>query len=59
MPADANMIDPNPDIRKNGVDTLKKLIDINTEIGSKILAGVIYSSWGYISGKPRTEEEWK
>jgi D-psicose/D-tagatose/L-ribulose 3-epimerase len=59
MPAESNIIDPRPDTRKNGINTLKKLVDINFEIGSKILAGVIYASWGYITGRARTEDEWK
>jgi D-psicose/D-tagatose/L-ribulose 3-epimerase len=58
MPADSNLISPKPEVRRHAVDVLKLLVDINDEIGSKILAGVIYASWGYLSGKPRTEEEW-
>ena len=59
MPQDANIIHPDPAVRKQGVNTLKKMVDINVEIGSRIIAGVIYASWGYITGKPRTAEEWK
>lgn len=59
LPADCNMISPDKSVRRHGVDTLKKLVDINMEIGSKILGGVIYASWGYLSGKCRTEEEWQ
>jgi D-psicose/D-tagatose/L-ribulose 3-epimerase len=54
-----NLIDPDIKIRKAGIEFLKKLIDINTAIGSKILGGVNYAAWGYLSGKPRTEDEWK
>ena len=35
------------------------MVDVSNEIGAEVLAGVIYASWGYISGKPRTQEEWK
>lgn len=59
MPQDSNIIHPDSAVRKQGLDTLKKMVDINIELGSKIIAGVIYASWGYITGKPRTEEEWK
>ena len=59
MPRDCNLIDPDPVVRKNGVNKLKSLVDINLEIDSKLLGGVIYAAWGYISGKPRTEDEWK
>ena len=27
-------------------------------LGSTILAGVIYAAWGYLTGKPRTDDEW-
>ena len=38
---------------------MKKMVDINRILGSKILAGVIYAGWGCLSGKPRTEQEWE
>lgn len=59
MPASANLISPDAAVRRHAVDTLKLLIDINNEIGSAILGGVIYASWGYLTGKPRTEREWQ
>jgi D-psicose/D-tagatose/L-ribulose 3-epimerase len=58
LPADSNPISPEPEIRRHAVETLKLLVDINNEIGSKILGGVLYAAWGYLSGKCRTEEEW-
>jgi D-psicose/D-tagatose/L-ribulose 3-epimerase len=56
---DSNVIDADPKVRRKGVETIKKVIDINNEIGSKILGGVFYAAWGYLTGKPRTEDEWK
>lgn len=58
LPENANIIDPNPEIRRNGVEFLKKGVDINVEIGSKILGGVNYAAAGYVTGKPRTRDEW-
>jgi len=58
LPANFNLIDPNPEIRRNGIETLKKLVDINVEIGSSILGGLNYAAWGYLTGRPRTEDEW-
>jgi len=58
LPADSNPISPDPSVRKHALETLKRMVDINNEIGSKILAGVLYSAWGYLSGKCRTDEEW-
>ena len=58
LPADSNPISPKPEVRRHALETLKLMVDINNEISSKILGGVLYSAWGYLSGKPRTEEEW-
>jgi len=55
---DTNLIDPDPKIRKNGIELLKQVVDINVQIGSKILGGVNYAAWGYLTGRPRTEDEW-
>jgi D-psicose/D-tagatose/L-ribulose 3-epimerase len=59
LPADSNLISTDVKVRKHGIETMKKMVDINIEIGSKILGGVIYAQWGYCSGQPRTEQEWK
>ena len=53
-----NLISPDPDIRAQGVKHMKLLVDINVELGSKIIGGVNYAAWGYLPGRPRTEEEW-
>lgn len=56
---EANLISPDPDIRAQGVEHMKLLVDINVELGSKITGGVNYAAWGYLPGRPRTEEEWE
>ena len=55
---DSNLVDPDPKIRRNGIEALKQVVDINVQIGSMILGGVIYAAWGYLTGRPRTEDEW-
>lgn len=54
-----NIISPDPKVRKVGVELLKKQIDINNELGSKIFGGVNYAAWGYLTKRPRTEQEWE
>ena len=56
---ETNIIDPDPKTRANGVRSLKRLIDINIALDSQILGGVNYAAWGYLPGRPRTEEEWE
>ncbi|NLC97136.1 MAG: sugar phosphate isomerase/epimerase [Erysipelotrichaceae bacterium] len=57
--SETNLISVDENIRKNGIKTLKNLVDINKALNSKILGGVNYAGWGCLTGKPRTEEEWK
>ena len=59
LDANTNLISPDEAIRKNGVEALKRLVDINKELGSTILGGVNYAGWGCLSGKPKTDEEWR
>lgn len=45
LDAKTNLISPDEAIRKNGVEALKRLVDINKELGSTILGGVNYAGW--------------
>ncbi|HWQ78423.1 MAG TPA: sugar phosphate isomerase/epimerase family protein [Anaerovoracaceae bacterium] len=54
-----NPISPDAGIRAKAEESLKLLVDINAELGSKILGGVNYAAWGYLTRKPRTEQEWE
>jgi len=54
-----NIISPDADVRANGVRSLRKLVDINVELGSAVLGGVNYAAWGYLTRRPRTEQEWE
>jgi D-psicose/D-tagatose/L-ribulose 3-epimerase len=59
LSAETNLISPDPKVRARGVQSLKKLVDINNDLGAPILGGVNYAGWGCLSGKPRTEQEWE
>ena len=55
---ETNPISPDPRIRANAVNAMKKCVDICNELGAPILGGVNYAAWGYITKRPRTSEEW-
>ena len=59
MPLEYNTISPDPKVRKNGVEFSKRLIDLSNEAGAEVFGGAIYCGWGYLSGKMRTQDEWK
>ncbi|MEI8373549.1 MAG: sugar phosphate isomerase/epimerase family protein [Planctomycetota bacterium] len=58
MPAEYNIISPDEAVRERGVEFSKKLIDLANEAGSEVFGGMIYCGWGYLTGRPRTEDEW-
>jgi D-psicose/D-tagatose/L-ribulose 3-epimerase len=58
MPAEYNIISPDPAVRAAGFEFSKRLVDLATEAGAEVFGGMIYCGWGYITGKMRTEEEW-
>jgi len=55
---ETNPIAPDAEIRKEAVRAMKKCVDICNELGAPILGGVNYAAWGYITKRPRTDEEW-
>jgi D-psicose/D-tagatose/L-ribulose 3-epimerase len=59
MPAQYNIISPDAKVRRAGIEFSKKLIDLSSEAGARVFGGMIYCGWGYLTGKMRTEEEWK
>jgi D-psicose/D-tagatose/L-ribulose 3-epimerase len=59
MPAHANIISPNPEERDAGVELTKRLVDASVEAGARVFGGVNYAGWGYLTGRMRTEEEWR
>ncbi len=40
-----DLASPDPAIRAHGIDTFRRSIDFAAEMGSRILSGIIYSSW--------------
>ncbi|MGO9241848.1 MAG: sugar phosphate isomerase/epimerase family protein [Bryobacteraceae bacterium] len=58
MPAQYNIISPDPAVREAGIAFSKRLIDLSNEAGARVFGGMIYCGWGYLTGKARTAEEW-
>jgi D-psicose/D-tagatose/L-ribulose 3-epimerase len=56
--AEANPLNPDPKVRCAAVEFLKRIVDINLGVGSKVTGGVNYAAWGYLTGRPRTDDEW-
>jgi D-psicose/D-tagatose/L-ribulose 3-epimerase len=59
MPAEYNVISPDPVVRARGLEFSKHLVDLAVEAGAHVFGGMIYCGWGYLTGRMRTAEEWK
>lgn len=59
LPEEANTISPDPEVRRRGVELLKKIVDLCSEAGAEIYCGANYCAWRYFTGRRRTEDEWK
>jgi D-psicose/D-tagatose/L-ribulose 3-epimerase len=59
MPEEYNIISPDPVVRKRGVDFSMRLIDLSNEAGAVVFGGMVYSGWGYLTGRMRTDDEWR
>ncbi len=46
-------------VRKKGISYLKRCVEVVSELGGDSMNGVIYTAWGKITGKSRTEDEWR
>jgi D-psicose/D-tagatose/L-ribulose 3-epimerase len=58
MPAEYNIISPDPAIRRAGLGFSRRLVDLSVEAGARVFGGMIYCGWGYLTGRMRTEQEW-
>jgi D-psicose/D-tagatose/L-ribulose 3-epimerase len=59
LPSDLNTISEDSEVRKRTREHLAATIEVTAELGSKLMAGPIYSPVGYLPGRRRTTEEWK
>jgi D-psicose/D-tagatose/L-ribulose 3-epimerase len=56
---ETNPLDESAAVRQAGVDFLKRMIDQNNTVGSKLMMGPYSSPVGGLVGRGRTDDEWK
>jgi D-psicose/D-tagatose/L-ribulose 3-epimerase len=59
LPLDKDITSGDEATRKRGIEFMKRCVEAISELGGDSINGVVYTSWGKITGKPRTEIEWK
>jgi len=53
-----NVLSASKNVRTKGIKHLKQCVDISKELGSDVVAGVLYAAWGVLVGRGRTQKEW-
>jgi D-psicose/D-tagatose/L-ribulose 3-epimerase len=58
LPLDRDIASDDEATRRRGIEYMKRCAEITSELGGDAINGVIYTAWGKITGKARTETEW-
>lgn len=59
LPVEASPVSADASVRAKSVELSKKVIDGCNEAGAEIYCGANYCAWGHLTGKRRTDDEWK
>ncbi|AXC13887.1 D-Tagatose 3-epimerase [Acidisarcina polymorpha] len=59
LPPGLNPIHEDVGVRSKTLAHLKACVKATADLGSKLIAGPLYAPVGYLSGRRRTDEEWK
>jgi len=55
---DTDITSPDEPTRRRGIEYLKNCSRLFSELGAELVSGVLYTAWGKITGRARTDEEW-
>lgn len=59
IPRDANLVSTQPEVRARGKEVLKRCVERTAELGGDLICGPLYAGLGVMTGRGRTEDEWK
>ena len=58
MPRQAHLISSDAEVRRQGVEFLKKCVERTADLGARLICGPIHAGLGVLTGRRRTDEEW-
>jgi D-psicose/D-tagatose/L-ribulose 3-epimerase len=59
LPGQANLISSDAQVRSRGREFLRTCVERTAELGAHLVCGPLYAGLGVMTGRGRTEEEWK
>jgi len=58
MPRQAHLISSDAEVRRQGIEFLKKCVERTADLGARLICGPIHAGLGVLTGRRRTDEEW-
>jgi len=58
LPAEANPISPDPEVRQHARAHLLQCVETASEMGAHLICGPVYAPIGYLPGRRRNADEW-
>lgn len=59
LPREANLISADRQVCARGIEFLKRCVERTAELGDRFVCGPLYTGLGVMTGRRRTEDEWK
>jgi D-psicose/D-tagatose/L-ribulose 3-epimerase len=59
LPRDAHLASSQAAVRARGVEFVKRCVERTAELGGSLICGPLFAGLGVMTGRRRTEEEWK
>ena len=59
LPREANLVSSDAVARARGIKLLQRSVERTAELGAQLVCGPLYASLGVMTGRRRTDEEWK
>jgi D-psicose/D-tagatose/L-ribulose 3-epimerase len=59
LPPECNLVSSQREVRTRGVEFLKRCVERTAEMGATLICGPLYAGLGVMTGRRRTEDEWK
>ncbi len=59
LPREAHLVSTQAEVRARGIDYLRRCVQRTAEMGARLICGPLYAGLGVMTGRRRTDEEWK
>ena len=59
IPREANLVNSQAEVRARGAEVLRRCVERTADLGGSLICGPLYAGLGVMTGRRRTQDEWK